>query len=495
MSIKFTVLSDIHSAERSEEPGRRGEWGEILLQKAVRRLNRWLKPDAVLVLGDLIEDPMAPDAEDRLERISEILSRLTSPCLVIPGNHDGDPDRFHRIFRELPDWLDVKGVRFVPFEDEERPGYMAHRAESDLLRMKAARAGFDGMLISCQHVPMFPEGSSDCPYYLDNAGKIIEVMRESGYGLSVSGHYHKGIDWIEREGMGFLTAPSLCNAPFRFLEVDFDGRGFQVTPHQFAMPRELGLVDFHAHTPFAYCNENMDVAAARKMADAFGIAEMYFTEHSTHLYFNRSDHKQLKHLREGLAGANPADFRVEEYLQTLESGGCAADHRGLEIDVDLNGRTVVRKEDLARLPLRLGAIHELKAFMDENPDSQNAEEEFLSQVQVLLELPVHILAHPFRVFQRKGGGPAPRSLYRPLAKMLASHHVAAEMNFHVNEPEPEFLELCIQNSVKLTFGSDSHHLCQVGEFYPHLKMLEAMGYPSSFLGDILLSSRVIQRAM
>jgi histidinol phosphatase-like PHP family hydrolase len=61
------------------------------------------------------------------------------------------------------------------------------------------------------------------------------------------------------------------------------------------------------------------------------------------------------------------------------------------------------------------------------------------------------------------------------AAMLKKHGVAAEINYHTNEPEPEFFRLCIEQGVKIVFGSDSHNLCEIGDFYPHLRLIDRIG--------------------
>ena len=78
-----------------------------------------------------------------------------------------------------------------------------------------------------------------------------------------------------------------------------------------------------------------------------------------------------------------------------------------------------------------------------------------------------------------------RLIQAPLVALLKENNVAAEINFHTNEPPLEFVKLCLESGVKLTFGSDAHNLYEVGEFYPHLKLLEAAGFNGSF-EDILL---------
>ena len=54
-----------------------------------------------------------------------------------------------------------------------------------------------------------------------------------------------------------------------------------------------------------------------------------------------------------------------------------------------------------------------------------------------------------------------------------------------NDPSPDFCRRCIDAGVKLTFGSDSHNLYQVGEFAPHLDLLRRAGFDGD-LRDVLL---------
>ena len=69
--------------------------------------------------------------------------------------------------------------------------------------------------------------------------------------------------------------------------------------------------------------------------------------------------------------------------------------------------------------------------------------------------------------------------------ILKRYGTAVEVNYHTNEPPPEFFRMCVENGIKLTLGSDSHNLYQVGEFYPHLKFLQEIA-PDSNISDLLI---------
>jgi histidinol phosphatase-like PHP family hydrolase len=63
--------------------------------------------------------------------------------------------------------------------------------------------------------------------------------------------------------------------------------------------------------------------------------------------------------------------------------------------------------------------------------------------------------------------------------------VAAEINFHTNEPTPEFVRQCIEAGIPLTFGGDAHNLYEIGDFALHLDLVRRAGYDGD-LADILL---------
>lgn len=239
MSIRIAVIADVHfdKTETPENPARRGDVADILLLRAVHRLNRMVRPDVTLVLGDLIDAGGTPAAREYLEHIRRITDLIESPTLFVPGNHDGDPEVFYSIFERPPDTLDIKNVRFVPFADPEEPGYNARRTQRDLERMAAASAGFDGPIVSVQHVPLFPPGSSACPFNYTNAHDVIAAMQRHGIRLAISGHYHAGMDLIHADGMNFAAAPALCETPFRFLEIALDEEEIRIRNHALQMPR------------------------------------------------------------------------------------------------------------------------------------------------------------------------------------------------------------------------------------------------------------------
>jgi len=472
MKIKIIVISDVHfsTTPNISVPSRRKEFGDILLNRVVNRINRFIKPNITLFLGDLVDDAQKED----LEVIKRLADKLQCPTMVVPGNHDGDCSQFVDVFQELPDYLDVAGYRFVPFCDEEAPGYNATRSEGDFERMRNAREGYDGPIIAVQHVPLFPPGGHECPYSLTNAETALQIMKEEKIQWVIAGHYHPGFQLFE-EGFVSITAPALCEKPFRFLEINIEGQNTEVIEHRLSMPEELKLTDFHVHSHFAWCNENMDFGKALELADLFNVPNVVFSEHSTHLYFDRETNHA--YLRDGFEKTKERiTSRIAEYQDEAKSAiapsGVNVLH-GFEVDCDVNGKPAMLDADRAKFDIFLGAMHRLPP--EAVKDAGIAAESFCTILKEFIGCGIQILAHPFRVFRRSRLS-TPESLFPFVVRLLKENDVAAELNIHTNEPPLKFVQMCLEEGVKLAFGSDAHNLYEVGEFYPNLRLLEEAGY-------------------
>ena len=465
-------------------PSRRSEIADILLLRAVYRLNRLIRPDVTLVLGDLIDYGSSPDAEKNLLQIRSILDRLDSPYIAIPGNHDPIPQEFYRVFERPDEIEDIAGVRLLSFIDQEEPGCNARRSEYDLNRFRRARANYDGKLLSLQHVCLYPPDDREItPYNYSNADEILRAMAETGVELSVSGHYHAGGEDTSNGTTMFVNAPGLCEAPFPFLEIVIDGDQIETYRHELKMPEHLRLVDNHVHTPLAYCSENMDIERSITLANDFGLGGITYTEHSGHLYFSPKRYSNKICLREGIESSIDAENRMKTYIDMKRVHEGERVRFGLEVDCDYQDRILVASQDRDQFDFFVGAMHALPSLTATKPPTQDDQDVFLALLSKLLAQGIDVLAHPFRVFRRSGWC-APRELFQPTAQLLREHGVAAEINFHTNEPHVEFIKDCLTLGVKISLGSDAHNLAEIGDFAYHLALLKEAGFDGE-LSDVL----------
>ncbi len=482
--MKIGVLTDIHFGSDICDVRRR-TIADMLLLRAVHRLNRFVRPDVTLVLGDVVDRGEASDASDRRRVLRAFLDNLKSPWIAIPGNHDGDADAFYKDFPRPGEVVDLAGVRFLPFLDREEPGYNASRTASDIARFAAARSNFAGPIVALQHCCLAPPGLSHDPYNYLNAPEIIAAMRRHGVMLSVSGHNHDGGDPIVDGGVTFVTAPGLCVSPFSFLLITLENGRAAIQREDLAMPPSLGLVDWHVHTPLAYCSENMSIPRAMELGRAFGLAGIGFSEHSGHLYYDAKKYWNGTCLRKGIQGADPKENRTAAFFDIARSAAGPFVKMGLEVDADFSGQMVLRPEDRSKTDYLIGAIHDLPGLRDPDCPAAKLEEDFLRILDRFLGQGVQILAHPFRLFRRRNR-PVPESLFAPTVALLRRRGTAAEINFHANEPSAAFFRQCINEGVRLSFGSDAHNLYEIGDFAPHLRLLREAGHAGD-PRDVLLT--------
>jgi len=479
-SSTIAVISDIHAAV---EEGAH-DAALTLLERAIRRLNRFIKPDITVVLGDLVDRPSSGDALGRLRRIKAVLDQSTSPYLVIPGNCDPPAHQFYTVFDRPPPYIDYGRLRLVPFVDCFGRGVPVERPAHDIERIRAARAGHGGPLVTLQHVAVKPPGHPVSASSYANAGEIALACEEAEV-LSIGGHYHRSAG-VEREGKSaYLSVKGMKDAPFTFTVVRIDGADrIEVVEHQLQIPRSLGLVDVHTHSELAYCSKGMRMSLTPRLAELFGLAGVALTEHSGQLYFDRDIYWKGDFCEDGIATAAGRKERIQAFWAAADRERDPALWVGLEIDADFRGGLVVRPEDFRRAAIRIGAVHYLRELCKgKDADPEKVADEFMHVTAGVVRSGIDVLAHPFRVFRRAALS-VPERLYEPVARLLAECGVAAEVNFHTNDPDPRFFSLCLRYGMKLAFGSDAHAPWEVGEFAPHLELLHLAGYDGD-VRDIL----------
>ncbi len=312
-------------------------------------------------------------------------------------------------------------------------------------------------------MPLFRPGTTSSPYGFSNAEEILNA----NVFLAISGHWHEGCIHLEENGFSSVTAPALCEKTMPYLILELNDSRISAEQETLALPD--GFFDSHTHTKFAYCQENMNPERVLELVKAFNLSRFAITEHSGQLYCSAPDYWQGTLQRQGLAGTERI-CRVPEYLDLLDELGGKADFvRGFEVDVAQDGSLLVLPGDLAKVSLRVGAVHWLSAT-----DREEQKKEFLFRTEALLSRGCQILAHPFRVFSWHNP-PVPTELYTPVIALLKKYGAAAEINFHHNLPSDEFCRMCLENGIKLATGSDSHNLYELGEFYAQIKLMKRLG--------------------
>ncbi len=492
--LDILVLADLHYTALARHccphAQRQAPLARVLVHKALARLRQeGVEPQLILLMGDLVDNGEAAEAELDLAQLAGDLQKTGIRVLAVPGNHDGPPGVYARIFDSAPGLHLVNGHGFLLFADQRGAEDHYARTAADLALPAQAAARHPGVpLIAVQHNPIHPAILSGYPYMLDNNDAVLASFRDAGVRLSLSGHYHPGQPAHEHEGVIYNTVPALAEAPCAFQHVRLAEGRAEVKTHalQVAVP---GLCDVHCHTEFAYCATTVSAAWNRVLADRLGLGKLCLTEHAFHLYFPKTvawrfDWQRDRSLADTLWQNDPRRGRMAAYQAFARAQRGPGVRIGLEVDLMAGGEWLLHPDDAAGWDLLVGAIHAFDEPVRDETSAADMERLFMRDLERLLAYPIQVLAHPFRIFTR-GGREQPAHLYRPVAERLARAGVAAEINFHTHSPSPAFIRACLEAGTRLALGSDAHCLEEVADFHPHLRLLREAGIPPRDLEKLL----------
>ncbi len=495
-SLTLLAIADPHytglARQTAQQPQMRGELARTLLSKVFTRLaHMGIKPDLTVLLGDLVENAADRGADlDRLALLGE-LTRSKIPVLALPGNHDADANAFNAVFNTAPGLHEIGGYGFLVFNDTYNEAHECTRTEEALALTRSLAETHPRLpIIALQHSPIYPAINSHYPYRPLNAAEIMDSFQKAGVILSLSGHYHKGQKARAHENVLYHTVPALCEAPFRFSLIRLTGSHVEI--EELCLGLQLpNLVDVHCHTEHAYCGTTADTASCVALSQALGVSTLCVTEHAFQLYFEKKTAMsfawQTDPARVEQAWASQGRFRMEAYRRFAEKLRSPYVKIGLEVDLFDNGRLLLAPEDAREdWDLLIGAVHYIQGYVPGQTTQQEAEELFIRDVTRLTDHPINVLAHPFRFFTRNRLA-VPRHLFPVVAGLLADSGVAAEVNFHTDAPDPEFIRLCVEKDVKIALASDTHELAEAGEFWPHVDVLRKAGVTPKMFPDVLFS--------
>jgi predicted MPP superfamily phosphohydrolase len=237
-ALDLLVISDFHYVRVADHvcpiEVRKSHLGPVLLREALLRLRReGIGPRLVIILGDVVDNGLAAGAERDLECVAAEARAVGVPVLALPGNHDGDYERFVEILGCRPGLHEIHGYGFLLFHDCVAGGDMTTRPPGALEvpgQVACQRPGLP--LVALQHNPLYPRIESRYPFMLTNADAILSGYQEAGVILSLSGHYHPGQVAHRVCGMTCYTVPAACESPFRFAHLRLEGLEVTVREHE-----------------------------------------------------------------------------------------------------------------------------------------------------------------------------------------------------------------------------------------------------------------------
>lgn len=89
--MKFSILSDIHLGPESHYNGvirKINKNAKLFLSNFIEEMKNTVKPEFVVILGDLIQDDNSENDEINIKYIVKALDNLNCPVHYVAGNHD-----------------------------------------------------------------------------------------------------------------------------------------------------------------------------------------------------------------------------------------------------------------------------------------------------------------------------------------------------------------------------------------------------------------------
>ncbi len=477
--LTILAMTDLHYLRRAREdrpePSRVCRLALEWTVRAIREACRASAPDVIVILGDLLEDGASPAAESDAAELAAAVREAGLPVIVAPGNHDSAAALLLRLFGDHAGAHRVKGYLLYSFADPYAADDTCTRPRESIERFAGEPSS--GPVIAIQHSPIYPSvDSTEYPYMPVNVPEIMESYRRKNVLLSLSGHFHAGQPPARKDGTTYLTCASLVCPSFPFYLIRVQGREVRIERRQLQFELARELTDGHVHTHFGYCAVDVHPVPVRERIEMLGLRGVACVEHAGQLYLPADDYWGRVHV-ENPAAIPQARKLGRDRMAAFRSGMAqfrsASLAVGLEVECDRDGKLNLLEEDRAGWDVLLGALHWLPSNLASKTPARFAES-FMTVNEQLVSLGIHVLAHPFRIFRHERM-PVPAELYRPLARLLKQRGVAAEVNFHLNDPDPEFFRVCREEGTRIVTGSDSHELREVGDLQPHLRLLRQIG--------------------
>jgi hypothetical protein len=239
-SLDLLVLTDLHYIHAADDvctiEERNCALGPALIHRALQDLQTTgVQPDALLLLGDLVNNGLAAGADEDLFEYVQAAHEVDLPLLALPGNHDGDYARFVDLLGCPAGLHHLGGYGFLIFHDHVAPDHATTRPEETLDLPQQIAGQHPGLLlIALQHNPLHPRIEHEYPFMPTNVDQILQSYREANVLLSLSGHYHPGQPAHQVGLTTYCTLPATCEAPFVYAHVRLRGRTVAVSQHALA---------------------------------------------------------------------------------------------------------------------------------------------------------------------------------------------------------------------------------------------------------------------
>jgi len=211
----------------------------------------------------------------------------------------------------------------------------------------------------------------------------------------------------------------------------------------------IPLTDLHMHSQYSPCSVDVNISANIEIANKRGLRIIAITDH----------------------GTCPEPSWFKKYMNEINS----IDSEiivlpGMEVDVDLNGKLVVKREILKKLKIVIAALHRWPGLSGDMLYKWWRD----TLITIAENREALIIAHPTDIGWRKITPPIEYCM--EVLDVIKENDLVVELNYHHSDPLDFFLSLCIERKVKLTPTSDAHKLDEIGHLEWHKSRIMKLGY-------------------
>lgn len=241
-SVKILQLTDTHLfADPQESFDGMNTFESLNLVINLARHNHW-PPEAILLTGDLVHEPVA--VAEAYTLLRRVLTDIKVPVYCIPGNHD-DP----ALMQEILPYQNITLIKQIFFKDWQVILLNTHISNSHAGRLAPSELEFldcclqshpgRPTLIGLHHPPVSIDSSWMDAMALQNPQDLFAILdRYSEVRCLLWGHIHQQFE-TQRNDIRLLSSPSTCiqfkpqtdryirdelEAGYRWLVLHEDGR-------------------------------------------------------------------------------------------------------------------------------------------------------------------------------------------------------------------------------------------------------------------------------
>ncbi|MCI0711182.1 MAG: metallophosphoesterase [Chloroflexi bacterium] len=234
---KLAIVTDAHWGPAKPIKSRKlTQLAEPLLADFVRHVNNQVKPDAVLQLGDLIEDIMSDEGQNMPSSLASaldldnylqgwtLLDGCKCPVYHVAGNHDTwmvDPDALTSVWNTPEAYysVDVGDAHVVILYTQsiEPQSMTTHVPHEQLMWLKDDLAATDKPVIICSHYSLADQDLTGNYWFeglpqeclVQNRADVRAVIASAGNVMvAFNGHLHWN-NVTEHDGIPYITIQSL----------------------------------------------------------------------------------------------------------------------------------------------------------------------------------------------------------------------------------------------------------------------------------------------